>query len=68
MEVLCCVRPERSCSVLSNFIANASGRIAPSIYEFHAKHIADAIEARLDAGIGMDNATRYQERSRRRRL
>jgi hypothetical protein len=62
MEVLCCVGPERSWSVLSDFIAKAKGRMVSSIYEFHAKHIADAIEERLDAGVKMvlvmDNATR----------
>lgn len=62
MEVLCCVGPERSWSVLSKFIANAKGQIVSSIYEFHAKHIADAIEDRLKDGVKMkltmDNATR----------
>ncbi len=51
MEVLCCVGPERSWSVLSNFIANAQGRMVSSIYEFHAEHIADAIEERLSDGV-----------------
>jgi hypothetical protein len=34
--------------------------MASSIYEFHAKHIADAIEARLgvEMVLVMDNATR----------
>ena len=62
MEVLCCVGPERSWTVLSDFIANAEGRMVSSIYEFHAKHIADAIEERLSEGVEMvlvmDNATR----------
>ncbi|MET4023135.1 phospholipase D-like domain-containing protein [Bradyrhizobium sp. S3.2.12] len=62
MEVLCCVGPERSWSVLSDFIANAKGRMVSSMYEFHAKHIADAIEERLAGGVkmvlAMDNATR----------
>ncbi len=62
MELLCCVGPERSWSVLSSFIANAQGRMVSSIYEFHAKHIADAIEERLDGGVKMalvmDPATR----------
>ena len=62
MEVLCCVGPERSWSVLSNYIANAQGRMVSSIYEFHAKHIADAIEERLEGGVqmalAMDPATR----------
>jgi phosphatidylserine/phosphatidylglycerophosphate/cardiolipin synthase-like enzyme/V8-like Glu-specific endopeptidase len=62
MELLCCVGPERSWSVLSDFIANAKGRMVSSIYEFHAKHIADAIEERLNdrmkMALVMDNATR----------
>ncbi len=62
MDVLCCVGPERSWSVLSNFIANAEGRMVSSMYEFHAKHIADAIQARLEDEVKMvlvmDNATR----------
>ncbi len=62
MEVLCCVGPERSWSVLSGFIAKAKGRMVSSIYEFHAKHVADAFEARLKDGVEMvlvmDNATR----------
>ena len=62
MEVLCCVGPERSWSVLSSFIATAKGRLVSSMYEFHAKHIADAIEDRLRNGVDMvlvmDNATR----------
>lgn len=62
MEVLCHVGPERSWAVLSDFIAKAKGRMVSSMYEFHAQHIADAIEARLDEGIKMDlvldNATR----------
>jgi hypothetical protein len=62
MELTCCVGPERSWSVLSDFIANAKGRMVSSMYEFHAKHIADAIQARLEDGVDMvlviDNATR----------
>ena len=60
--MLCCVGPERSWSVLSSFIATAKGRLVSSMYEFHAKHIADAIEDRLRSGVDMvlvmDNATR----------
>lgn len=62
MEVLCCVGPERSWSVLSDFIANAKSPMVSSIYEFHAKHIADALQARLadnvELSLVMDNATR----------
>lgn len=62
MEVLCHVGPERSWKVLSEFIAGAQGRMVSSMYEFHAEHIADAIESRLSGGVKMalvmDNATR----------
>lgn len=62
MELTCCVGPERSWSVLSDFIAYAKGRMVSSMYEFHAKHIADAIQTRLEDGVDMvlvmDNATR----------
>lgn len=62
MEMICCVGPERSWSVLSDYIANAKGRMVSSMYEFHAEHIADAIQVRLDDGVDMvlviDNATR----------
>jgi V8-like Glu-specific endopeptidase len=66
MEVLCCVGPERSWTVLFDFIANAKGRMVSSIYEFHAKHVADAIEERLADGVKMvlvmDNATRVTKK------
>jgi V8-like Glu-specific endopeptidase len=66
MELLCCVGPERSWSVLSKFIADAKGRLVSSIYEFHAQHIADAIEARLGDGMKMalvmDKATRVTKK------
>src|SRR4030095_6008023 len=62
MELTCCVGPERSWSVLSDYIANAKGRMVSSMYEFHAEHIADTIQERLENGIKMDlaldNATR----------
>jgi hypothetical protein len=48
--------------VLSDYIANAKGRMVSSMYEFHAEHVADAIQERLENGIKMDlaldNATR----------
>lgn len=62
MEVLCHVGPERSWSVLSDFLAKAKGRLVSSIYEFHADHIAEAIEKRLADSVQlqlvMDNASR----------
>ncbi|TFW55922.1 hypothetical protein CT676_37960 [Bradyrhizobium sp. MOS001] len=62
MELTCCVGPERSWSVLSDYIAKAKGRMVSSMYEFHAEHIADAIQERLADGVTMDlaldNATR----------
>ena len=42
------VGPERSWSVLSEFLAATKTKLVSSMYEFHARHIADAIEQRLD--------------------
>jgi hypothetical protein len=62
MELTCCVGPERSWSVLSGYIANVKGRMVSSMYQFHAEHVADAIQERLENGITMelalDKATR----------
>jgi len=53
MDVMLHVGPERSWEVLKEFLSQAKTRLVSSIYEFHAKHIAKAIEERLDAGVEM---------------
>ena len=62
MEVVCCVGPELSWSVLSSFIATAKGRLVSSMYEFHAKHVADAIEKELDDGASLQLVLATQSR------
>ena len=61
MTVTMHVGPEYSWEVLEQFLNESQGRLVSAIYEFHARHIKDAIEARLDAGgslqLVMDNAT-----------
>jgi phosphatidylserine/phosphatidylglycerophosphate/cardiolipin synthase-like enzyme len=61
MEVLLHVGPEYSWEVLKEFLGKAEGKIVSSMYEFHATHIKDAIEARLERGASLnlvlDNAT-----------
>ncbi|HYH07731.1 MAG TPA: phospholipase D-like domain-containing protein [Thermoanaerobaculia bacterium] len=50
MDVLLHVGPERSWSVLSDFLAGTKRQLVSAIYEFHAKHIADALEGELAEG------------------
>ena len=61
MEVTLHIGPEYSWEVLQKFLEDARGSIVSAIYEFHAGHIKDAIEARLEDGdsltLVMDNAT-----------
>ena len=61
MDIILHVGPEYSWDVLKKFIDEASGRMVSAMYEFHAPHIKDAIEARLKTGTAMtlvlDNAT-----------
>jgi V8-like Glu-specific endopeptidase len=47
------VGPERSWTELSAFLGRAKGELISSIYEFHAAHIALAVEADLDKGAKM---------------
>ena len=49
MEVLCHVGPEASWATLRDFLAGARSELVSSIYEFHAGHVADAIEQELKA-------------------
>jgi V8-like Glu-specific endopeptidase len=61
MEMTLHVGPEYSWEVLGKFLSEAEGRMVSAIYEFHAPHIMEAIQERLDAGgslnLVMDNAT-----------
>jgi phosphatidylserine/phosphatidylglycerophosphate/cardiolipin synthase-like enzyme/V8-like Glu-specific endopeptidase len=50
MEALLHVGPEHSWSVLADFLAHTKDQLVSSIYEFHARHIADALEAELEEG------------------
>ncbi len=44
------VGPEYSWDVLKRFLGGAQEQLVASMYEFHAKHIKDAIQAQLEAG------------------
>jgi phosphatidylserine/phosphatidylglycerophosphate/cardiolipin synthase-like enzyme/V8-like Glu-specific endopeptidase len=63
MSVRAHVGPEFSWDELKAFLAGGEtkARLVSAIYEFHAAHIADALEARLDEGAAlrlvMDNAS-----------
>lgn len=61
MSVRAHVGPEYSWEELNAFLSGARTSLVASIYEFHAPHIKDAIEARLKNQVAltlvMDNAT-----------
>jgi hypothetical protein len=61
MEVTLHVGPEYSWEVLEKFINDSPARLVSAMYEFHAPHIKDALQARLEAGgsltMVLDNAT-----------
>jgi len=61
MEITLHVGPEYSWEILEEFLKDANGRMVSAIYEFHAPHVKDAIEDRLNTGASltlvMDNAT-----------
>lgn len=50
MDALLHVGPERSWTVLKEFLGGAKKELVSSIYEFHAAHIADALEEELGEG------------------
>ncbi len=50
VDALIHVGPERSWSVLSDFLGRTEKELVSSIYEFHAAHIADALERELGDG------------------
>jgi V8-like Glu-specific endopeptidase len=62
MKVTAHVGPERSWSQLSAFLAGAKKELVSSIYEFHAKHVADAIEGRLTDKVKMSLVVANQSR------
>ncbi|HEY0431415.1 MAG TPA: phospholipase D-like domain-containing protein, partial [Pyrinomonadaceae bacterium] len=53
MTVLLHVGPERSWTVLRDFLGGVKHEFISSMYEFHAAHIARTIETELDAGASM---------------
>jgi hypothetical protein len=61
MDITLHVGPEYSWEVLESFLKGSRGRLVSAIYEFHARHIKDAIQERLDDGgsltMVMDTAT-----------
>jgi V8-like Glu-specific endopeptidase len=56
------VGPEQSWAVLSDFLSRTQQELVSSIYEFHAAHVADAIERKLDAGASMTLVLAMQSR------
>lgn len=62
MSVVLHVGPERSWAVLSEFLGNAEKNFVSSIYEFHAAHIAEAIENQLTGGASLKLVMARQSR------
>lgn len=52
-RVICHVGPEASWPVLKDFLSGAERELVSSIYEFHAAHIAEAIEQELEEGASL---------------
>ncbi|HEX7831164.1 MAG TPA: phospholipase D-like domain-containing protein, partial [Thermoanaerobaculia bacterium] len=50
MDAIIHVGPERSWTVLSEFLRGTKKKLVSSIYEFHATHIADALEQEMSEG------------------
>ncbi len=61
MDVTMHVGPEYSWDQLKGFLDAAEGELVSAMYEFHARHIEEAIERRLAAGASLklvlDNST-----------
>jgi phosphatidylserine/phosphatidylglycerophosphate/cardiolipin synthase-like enzyme len=61
MDMILHVGPEYSWEVLKQFLGDAQISMVSAMYEFHAKHIKNAIEQRLKEGVSLklvlDNAT-----------
>lgn len=62
MDVLLHVGPERSWTVLRDFLGRTEQELVSSIYEFHAGHIADALERELDEGTDLTLVMAVQSR------
>ncbi|HYC91359.1 MAG TPA: phospholipase D-like domain-containing protein [Thermoanaerobaculia bacterium] len=62
MDVTLHVGPERSWTVLRDFLLRAEEELVSSIYEFHAGHIADALERELDEGTELKLVMAVQSR------
>lgn len=62
MTALLHVGPERSWTVLSDFLDGARSELVSSIYEFHAAHIAKAVENELMEGADMTLVMARQSR------
>lgn len=62
MNLLLHVGPERSWVVLSDFLSEAQNKLVSSMYEFHASHIAQAIEKNLSAGASLTLVLATQSR------
>lgn len=50
MTLTCHLGPDRGWEILSAFLAETRDELVGGIYEFHAAHVAAALEARLEAG------------------
>jgi V8-like Glu-specific endopeptidase len=62
MKGLIHVGPERSWTVLSDFLAHTESKLVSSMYEFHATHVADAVEKELDEGASLQLVLATQSR------
>jgi phosphatidylserine/phosphatidylglycerophosphate/cardiolipin synthase-like enzyme/V8-like Glu-specific endopeptidase len=62
MKGLIHVGPERSWTVLSEFLAQTKRKLVSSMYEFHANHVADAVEKQLDEGATLQLVLATQSR------
>jgi V8-like Glu-specific endopeptidase len=64
MQLLLHVGPERSWPVLEEFLAGTRRRLVSSMYEFHARHIARALQQRLLDGAKLTLVLGSQTRDR----
>jgi phosphatidylserine/phosphatidylglycerophosphate/cardiolipin synthase-like enzyme/V8-like Glu-specific endopeptidase len=62
MKGLIHVGPERSWTVLSEYLSGTEHKLVASMYEFHAKHVADALEKELDDGASLQLVLATQSR------
>ncbi|HEX6728763.1 MAG TPA: trypsin-like peptidase domain-containing protein, partial [Pyrinomonadaceae bacterium] len=62
MTVQLHVGPERSWQVLSKFLKDTTDELISSMYEFHAAHIADAIQQQLQNGTSLTLVLARQSR------